>query len=146
MLELPLDRCRVDHVSPNIGRFLPLIVIFAAIIFIVPALAKKHSSGPSGKSKATATTDALTRVTSTEKSYLAAHGHYTSHLADLVAASPGLAADLATGVTVTLDVASSGKSFLTQVSSDQLMLVRSRDATGVLVNRCTALKSGVKCP
>ncbi len=123
-----------------------MLVIFAAIIFIVPTLARKHSSGPSGKSKAAATIEALRLVTTSERTYLAAHGRYSSHLADLVASSPRLAADLATGVTVTLDIASDGRSFLTQVSSDQLSLVRSRNATKVLVDSCTALKSGVNCP
>jgi hypothetical protein len=132
--------------SPNIRRLLPMLVIFAAILFIIPALTKKHSSSASGKSTAAATNDAMALVTASEKKYLAADGHYSSHLADLVASSPRLAADLAAGVTVSLDVASDGKTFLAQVSSDQLSLVRSRDAAKVLVASCTALKSGVKCP
>ncbi len=131
---------------PNIQRFLPLLVIVAALLFILPAITKKHS-GPSGKTKASATIDAMTLLSAAEKTYLAAHSRYSSHLADLVVLSPRLATALATGVTVsTLDVASDGKSFLAQVSSDQLTLVRSRTADKLLVDVCTALKSGAKCP
>ena len=132
--------------SPNIRRFLPMLVIFAAILFIIPALTKKHSSSASSKSTAAATTEAMGLVGAAEKRYLAAHGQYSSHLADLVASSPRLAADLAAGVTVGLDVASNGKTFLAQVSSNQLSLVRSRNATKVLAESCKALASGVKCP
>ena len=132
--------------SPNIRRFLPILVIFAAILFIVPALTKKHGSSAGSKSTAAATNEAMGLVGAAEKRYLAAHGHYSSHLADLVASSPGLAADLAAGVTVTLDVSSDGKTFLAQVSSDQLDLVRTRNATKILAESCKALASGVKCP
>ena len=133
--------------SPNIRRFLPMLIIFAAILFIIPALTKKHhSSTASGKSTAAATNEAMGLVGASEKKYLAAHGHYSSHLADLVASSPRLAADLVAGVTVGLDVASNGKTFLAQVSSDQLSLVRSRNPTRVLAESCKALASGVKCP
>jgi hypothetical protein len=132
--------------SPNIRRFLPMLVIFAALLFIVPALTKKHGSSASSKSTAAATNEALGLVGAAEKKYLAAHGRYSPHLADLVASSPGLAADLATGVTVTLDVASDGKTFLAQVSSDQLSLVRSRNADKILAESCKARASGVKCP
>jgi hypothetical protein len=132
--------------SPNIRRFLPMLVIFAALLFIVPALTKKHGSSAAGKSTAAATNEAMGLVGAAEKRYLAGHGHYSSHLTDLVASSPGLAADLAAGVTVTLDVASDGKTFLAQVSSDQLSLVRSRNAAKILAQGCKALASGVKCP
>jgi hypothetical protein len=128
-------------------KFLPLIVIFAAVLFIVPALTKKKSnSSASSKTAAAATTEAMQIVTSSEGKYLAANGRYSAHLADLVMLSPRLASDLATGVSVALDVATGGKSFLAQVSSDQLSLVRSRNATKTFANTCTSLASGVKCP
>jgi hypothetical protein len=132
--------------SPNIRRFLPMLVIFAAILFIVPALTKKHGSSAAGKSTAAATTEAMGLVGAAEKRYLTAHGRYSSHLADLVASSPGLATDLAAGVTVTLDVASDGKTFLAQVSSNQLDLVRTRNAAKIVAESCKALASGAKCP
>jgi hypothetical protein len=96
--------------SPNIRRFLPLLVVAAAILFIIPTLTKKkHNSSASSKTAAAATTDAMRIVTNSEGTYLAAHGRYTSHLADLVALSPRLAADLSAGVTVALDVATVGR-------------------------------------
>jgi len=133
--------------SPNVRRYLPLIVIAAALLFIVPALTKKKSSSSaSSKTAAAATTDAMQAVTRSESKYLADHGRYSAHLADLVTLSPRLASDLASGVAVALDVATGGKTFLAQVSSDQLSLVRSRNATNTVVNSCTSLASGAKCP
>jgi hypothetical protein len=128
-------------------RYLPLIVIFAAVLFIVPILTKKKSnSSASSKTVAAATADAMRIVTSSEGKYLAVHGRYSAHLADLVALSPRLAPDLAAGVAVALDVATGGKSFLAQVSSDQLSLVRSRNATKTIADSCTSLVSSAKCP
>jgi hypothetical protein len=133
--------------SPNIRRFLPMIVIFAALLFIVPALTRKKSnSSASSKTASAATAEAMQIVTSSEGKYLAVHGRYSAHLADLVTLSPRLAADLSAGVAVALDVATNGKTFLAQVSSDQLSLVRSRNATKTFANSCTSLASGAKCP
>jgi hypothetical protein len=133
--------------SPNARRYLPLIVIAAALLFLVPALTKKKSnSSASSRTAAAATTDAMQIVTSTEGKYLADHGRYSANLADLVTLSPRLASDLSAGVAVALDVGTGGNTFLAQVSSDQLRLVRSRNATKTLVNSCTSLTSGAKCP
>ena len=123
-----------------------MFALLAAVLFIVPALTKKHS-GPSGATKATMTLDALNRVGEGEKRYLGTHARYTAHVADLISLEPTLAADLTT-VRIQLDVSSDGKTFLAQASSDVLSLVRSRDATKVLASSCTVLKSGkgVDCP
>lgn len=134
----------VVGVPPNIQRYLPMLVIFAAILFILPQFTKKSSHGPSKGDRATATLEAINLVGNGEKAYLAAHGRYSSHLADLIATSPHLATDLASGVAVSLDVASDGKTFLAQATSDQLALVRSRTATHLLADSCTPLKSN--CP
>ena len=133
--------------SPNLRRLLPMFAIIAAVLFIVPALTKKHSSGPSSSTKATTTFDALSRVDKSEQRYLTAHTRYTAHVADLVTLAPGLAADLAT-VRIQLDVSSDGKTFLAQVSSDVLNLVRSRNATKITADSCTVVKTGkgVACP
>lgn len=133
--------------SPNVRRYLPFVVIAAALLFVVPALTKKKSnSSASSKTTAAAATDAMGVVTRSEGEYLAAHGRYSAHLADLVALSPRLTDDLAQGVTVALDVGTGGKVFLAQVTTDQISLVRSRSRTQTLANSCTALASGVKCP
>jgi hypothetical protein len=128
-------------------RLLPMFAILAAVLFIVPALTKKHSTGPSSATKANAALDALNRVDKSEQRYLSAHTRYTSHVADLVTLAPKLAADLAT-VRIQLDVSSDGQSFLAQVSSDSLNLVRARNKTAISANSCTVLKSGkgVACP
>ena len=38
---------------PNIQRFLPFILIAFLLLFVLPALLKKHSSGPNAKTRAT---------------------------------------------------------------------------------------------
>ena len=128
-------------------RLMPMFAILAAVLFIVPALTKKHSSGPTSSTKAMTTLQALNRVDKSEQRYLGTHARYTSHVADLVSLAPSLAADLAV-VRIQLDVSSDGKSFLAQVSSDVLSFVRSRDTTKVTADSCTVLKSGkgVGCP
>jgi competence protein ComGC len=126
---------------------LPLLIIFAAVIFILPALTKKSSSTTSSATKATTTFDAMKRVETSEQRYLAAHSRYTSHLADLVTLGPALAGDLST-VTIQLDVSSDGQTYLAQASSDVLSLVHAGGKTATVANTCTVVKSGkgVKCP
>lgn len=128
-------------------RLMPMFAIVAVLLFILPALTKKHSSGPSSATKATTTLDALNRVGKSEQRYLSAHARYTAHVADLVTLAPALAADLAT-VRIQLDVSSDGQTFLAQVSSDVLNFVRARDKTKISANSCTVLKTGkgVACP
>ena len=89
-------------------RLLPVFVIFAAVLFIVPALTKKHSTGQSSSAKANAAVDAMSRVDTGERKYLGAHTRYTAHVADLVTLAPKLAADLS-AVHIQLDVSSDGQ-------------------------------------
>jgi hypothetical protein len=134
-------------VQPNIRRLMPMFLVLAAILFIVPALTKKHSSGPSGSTKATATTDAMLRVGTSEQRYRDAHARYTAHTADLVALNPPLAADLAS-VSIQLDVSTDGQSYVARVSSDVLSFIRVQSKAAVVKRSCTVLKSGkgVACP
>ena len=131
---------------PQIQRYLPLIVIGLALIFILPALTKKHTTGPSTSTKAANTLQAMLLVDKSEQQYLTAHNRYSSHVADLIALAPALASDLGTGVTVTVDVSSDGGTFFAQVLSDSLSLTRARDKTKVLADSCLSLKSGANCP
>jgi hypothetical protein len=131
---------------PNIQRYLPMLLIFAALVFILPQLTKKHSSGLSTKQKATNTQQAMNLVGSTEKSYLAAHGRYSAQVADLVALAPAIANDIGGGVTVTLDVSTDGKTYVAEAASDSLSLTRARNANKVLADSCVSLKSGATCP
>src|SRR6267143_5626669 len=128
-------------------RLLPLFAILAAVLFIVPALTKKKAAGPSSGTKASTALDALHRVDKSEQRYLGAHNRYTSHIADLVTFAPKLATDLAT-VRIQLDVSSDGQSFVAQVSSDVLSVVRARDKTKISADSCTVLKTAknVACP
>lgn len=133
--------------SPNIRRMMPLFAVLAAVLFIVPALTKKHTSGLSSNSKATLTKDALNRVGKSEDRYLKAHGRYTSHLADLVTLDPALGTDLVT-VQIQVDAGSDGQAYLAQASTDVLSLAVHATGPGTARDSCTVLKTskGVSCP
>ena len=134
---------------PNIRRLLPLIVVAFFLLFLLPSLLKKKStSGLSAEARATKTINAMNLIDKGEQAYKAGHGDYTAHLADLVATSPALAKDLSAGLAVQLDAGSDGQSFVAQVESDVLSLVRARSGKKRIANTCLIVKSGsgVKCP
>jgi hypothetical protein len=135
-------------VPPNFQRFLPFALIALVLLFVLPALLKKHTSGPSSGTRSEQTIDAMSLIDKGEQSYRTAHGRFTPHLADLIALKPGLAADLAIGPTVQLDVSTDGRSYVAQVMSSVLSLVRARTAGKVVARSCLVVKSGsgVKCP
>lgn len=136
-------------VPPNFQRLLPLLLIFAVLVFLLPSLFRKHrSSGPSASTRAAQTIDAVRLIDQAEQNYKLAHQRYTSHLADLVPQHKRLADDLATGVSVQLDAGTDGQTYVAQVSSDVLSLVRARNGTKLTANSCLVLKSGsgVTCP
>jgi hypothetical protein len=135
-------------VPPNFQRVLPIVIIGALAIFVLPSLLKKHSSAPSAKTKATQTIEAMSLIDKGEQGYRAAHGRFTSHLADLLSKNTRLASDLAIGLDVQLDVSTDGQSFLARVAGDHLSLVRARNRSKVTARSCLVLKSGsgVKCP
>ena len=135
---------------PNFRRFLPLVLIGAFLLFLLPTLLKKKSatSGPSAAMRATQTIDAMNLIDRGEQSYRTAHGGYTPHLADLLPISHKLASDLVIGLAVQLDAGSDGKSFFAQVESDVIRLARARSGKKLIANSCLILKSGsgVACP
>ena len=133
---------------PEFRRYVPLVLIAALAIFVLPSLLKKHSSAPSASTKATKTIDAMNLIDKAELGYKAAHDRFTAHLADLLPANSRLASDLAIGLDVQLDVSTDGQSYLARVASDNLGLVRGRSNRGVTAQSCLVLKSGsgVKCP
>lgn len=132
---------------PNFRRFLPLILVAVFLLVLLPNLLKKTSSGPNASTRATETINAMNLIDKSEQTYKMAHGTYTSHLADLLAASHGLASDLVIGLAVQLDAGTDGQSFYARVASDVLSLVRARSGTKLIANSCLVLKSGsgVKC-
>ncbi|MGZ4358958.1 MAG: hypothetical protein ACXVZW_04140 [Gaiellaceae bacterium] len=134
--------------SPQLRRFLPLILIAVLLFTLLPLLSKRSSSGPSAADRSRQTQDAVTLIDRGEQHYRAAHGRYTSHLADLVPGQRRLADDLALGLRVQLDVSGDGNAYVAQVVSDVISVVRSRSGDRLSVNRCLVLKSGsgVACP
>ncbi len=129
-------------------RFAPLLLILAVVFFLVPLLTRSHKGSLSAKEKATRALSAIARIDAAERVYTGARGRYTSHLADLVTRSKGLGDDLATGLTVELDVSSDGHTYLAQVAGEFLGLVRARTGPKLSTDTCVVLKkaSGVKCP
>jgi hypothetical protein len=135
--------------NPDFRRFLPLVLIAVFAIFLLPSLLhRSHSSGLSNKDKAARTHDAVKLIENGERSYRAMHGRYTSHLADLVAASPNLAHDLVAGVDISLDVSTKGQSYVAQITSDVLSIVRVHTNGTLAAQSCQTLtsSSGVTCP
>jgi hypothetical protein len=136
-------------VPANFQRYLPLLLIAVVLLFVLPSLLKKKSSsGTSAAARATQTINAMNLIDKGEQTYEARRGAYTSHLADLLTISHGLARDLTIGLAVQLDAGSNGRSFYAQVESDVLSLVRARSGKKLIANSCLVLKSasGVKCP
>ena len=133
---------------PNFRRFLPFMLIAVVFLFLVPTLFKKHTSGPSTSTRATKTIAAMNLIDKGEQSYRATHRRFTPHLADLLPLRKQLAADLAIGLSVQLDASTDGQSFLAQVASDVISLVRARDGNKLTAQSCLILKSGsgVTCP
>jgi hypothetical protein len=133
----------------NLRKFLPIIAVAFFLIFLLPTLLKKKStSGLSAGARATQTINAMNLIDKGEQAYKAAHGGYTAHLADLVATSHGLAHDLEIGLAVQLDAGSDRQSFVAQVESNVLSLVRARSGKKLIADTCLIVKSGsgVKCP
>jgi len=133
---------------PSLMGELPILIVRATIL-VLPTILRKHtSSGPNASTRAAKTIDAMQLIDQAEQNYKLAHQRYTSHLADLVPQHKRLADDLATGLSVQLDASTDGQSYLAQVSSDVLSLVRARSDTKLTVYSCLVLKSGsgVNCP
>src|SRR5947207_3199413 len=72
---------------PNFQRFLPIVLIAAVALFLLPTLLKKHHSGPSTSAKASQTIDAMHSIDAAGRAYRTAHSRVTPHLADLLTAN-----------------------------------------------------------
>jgi hypothetical protein len=134
--------------QPNFRRFLPFVLIAIVLIFVLPQVFKKKVSGPTAGTRATTTIDAMNLIDKGEQAYKTSHPRFTPHLADLLLTNTRLASDLATPLSVQLDVSTNGQSFLAQVASDTLSLVRARSTSKLTAQSCLILKSGsgVTCP
>jgi hypothetical protein len=135
--------------SPQLRRFLPLILIVLLLFTFLPLLTHRGgTSGPSASQRSRQTQQALRLIDKGEQAYRAAHGRYTSRLADLLPEQRRLAADLVLGLSVQLDVSSDGQTYVAQVVGDVVSLVRSRSGAKLVADNCLVLKSGsgIACP
>jgi hypothetical protein len=133
----------------DMRRFLPIMLIAFAALFILPQLFRGSSSKTlSAKDRGVLTRDAMLRIDKAEKAAFARNGRYTGNLADLVVADKVLAQELTVPLTIDIEVGSRGTSYVVRVSSDVLSVARARTGDKVVASNCRVLKSSssVKCP
>lgn len=134
----------------NFQRFLPIILIVFVVLFIVPSILHKHSTakGPTSATLSDETISATSIVDKAEVAYRAAHGGYTSNVADLLALDRALGKPLGDGVVVEVNASTNRQTYYAQVASGVIGLVRARDGDKLIVKTCIVLKSGsgVACP
>jgi hypothetical protein len=95
----------------DMRRFLPIILLAFAALFILPQLFKGSSSKTlSSKDRAVMTRDAMLRIDSAQKAAFGDTGKYTESLADLVVADKALARELTVPLTIDLSTGAAGKS------------------------------------
>ena len=133
--------------SPQLRRFLPLIVVGLLLLVLLPLLNRGHKSGLSSGDKADRTKEAMRLVDTGELNYKARTGRYTSHLTDLVVASKRLGQVLAIGIAAELDTSANGRAYLARVTGENLSLLRARNGATLITNGCVVIKtgSGVDC-
>jgi len=133
----------------DMRRFLPIMLIAFAALFILPQLFRgSNSKTLSSKDRGVLTRDAMLRIDKAQKAAFAADGKYTGNLADLVVGDKVLAQELTVPLTIDIDVGSKGTSYVVRVSSDVLSVARARSGDKVVASNCRVLKSSssVKCP
>jgi hypothetical protein len=134
----------------DVRRFLPIMLIAFAALFILPQLFRSGGGSKtlSSKDRAILTRDAMHRIDTAQMAELAAHGRYTGNVADLVVADKVLARELTVPLEIDLDVGAGGKSYVVRVSSDVLAVARARSGDAVVASNCRVVKSrtGFKCP
>jgi hypothetical protein len=133
----------------DMRRFLPLILLAFAALFILPQLFKHGSSKTlSSKDRSVMTRDAMLRIDKAEKAMFTAGGKYTDSLAELVAGDKVLANELTVPLLIDLSTGAGGKSYVVTISSDVLSVARARNGAKVASSNCRVLKSrtGYSCP
>jgi hypothetical protein len=133
----------------DMRRFLPILLIAFAALFILPQLFKGSGSKTlSSKDRAIITRDAMLRIDKAEKAAFAKDGRYSGNLADLVVADKVLARELTVPLIIDIDLGTGGKSYVVRVSSDVLSVARARSGDAVVASNCRVVKrsSGAKCP
>ena len=129
-------------------RYLPLIILAFAALFILPQFLNRGKSSKtlSSDNRAALTLDAVNRIDRAEAKVLAANGSYTGNLSELVQRDKQLAVDLTVPLTVEIDVGTDGKSYLVRVSSDVISFARARANGKITAANCRELKKDVDCP
>jgi hypothetical protein len=134
----------------DMRRFLPILLIAFAALFILPQLFKGGGGSKtlSTKDRATLTRDAMLRIDKAEKTAFTADGRYTGNLADLVVTDKVLARELTVPLNIYLDIGTGGKSYVVRVWSDVLAVARARSGDAVVASNCRVVKSrsGFTCP
>ncbi len=133
----------------DLRRFMPILLIAFAALFILPQLFRHGSSTTlSSKDRGVITRDAIERIDRAEQKAFTNKGRYTANLADLVVGDKVLARELTVPLVIDLDLGTGGKSYVVRVSSDVVSVARTRSGDKVISRSCRVLKSsgGVKCP
>jgi hypothetical protein len=133
----------------DMRRFLPILLIAFAALFILPQLFKHGGSKTlSSKDRSVLTRDAMLRIDKAEKAGFASNGRYTGAVADLVVGDKVLAGELTVPLIIDLDVGTGGKSYVVRVASDVLSVARVRSGDKVIASNCRVLKrgTGYSCP
>jgi hypothetical protein len=114
-------------------RFLPIILIAFAALFILPQLFKGGGSKTlSSKDRAIMTRDAMLRIDRAQKANFAKSGRYTDSLADFVVADKVLAKELTVPLIIDLSTSGNGKGYVVTISSDVLSVARARKGPKVV--------------
>jgi hypothetical protein len=133
----------------DMRRFLPILLIAFAALFILPQLFKHSSSKTlSSKDRAAMTRDAMLRIDKSQKAVFESGGKYTDSLADIIAKDKVLASELTVPLLIDLSTGDGGKSYVVTISSDVLSVARGRNGAKVSFSSCRVLKSrtGFSCP
>ncbi len=134
----------------NFQRFLPIILIVFFLIFVVPSILHRHSSskGPTAETVSNQTIATMNAVDKAEVAFRAAHGGYTSNVADLLALDHSLGKAFGQGIVASVNASTDRQTYYGQVASVNLDLIRARSGDKVIVKSCLVVKSGsgVACP
>lgn len=133
----------------NFQRFLPIILIVFFLVIVLPSILHRHSSkGPTAETVSSQTIAAMNAVDKAELAFRAAHGGYTSNVADLLALDHSLGKAFSQGIVASVNASTNRQTYYGQVASVNLDLIRARSGDKVIVKSCLVVKSGsgVACP
>jgi hypothetical protein len=133
----------------DMRRYLPMLLLVFAALFILPTLLKGRSSKTlSSKDRGVLTIDAVNRIDNGQQAIFKTTRKYTSSIADIAIRDKVLSAELTIPLDVKLTTGSDGRSYVAQVTSDIFSLAVGRVGANAAVTSCRELKttSGVDCP